>query len=109
MPLKYKHQQLIRLSVYLVTQQTFPTYLNGKDRSSAPYPWCRRTSPFRRHGKQAMRFLSEIGNMVTQGGGSERSFVRQVRAELSCAPDRRTGTCFDECCPGVGRSFPGRV
>ena len=40
---------------------------------------------FGRHGKQAMRFLSETGDMVAQGGWSKRTFMRQIRAELSCA------------------------
>ena len=45
------------------------------------------------HGKQALRFLFALGDMVAQGGGSKRAFVRQFRAELSCALVRGQMTC----------------
>ena len=40
-----------------------------------------------------MRFLSQVGDLVSEGGGNKREFVRHVREELSC---RVTTKGFDQ-------------
>ena len=62
---------------------------------------------FGRHGKQAMRFLSELGDMVAQGGGSKRAFVRQFRTELSCALVRGNARMYAHALTNVVRASGG--
>ena len=54
------------------------------------------------HCLPAMRFLSELGDMVAQGGGSKRAFVRQFRAELSCALVRGNARMYAHALTNVG-------
>ena len=43
------------------------------------------TETYGRHGRHAMRFLSQLGDIVSGKGGSKREFVRCARSELSVA------------------------
>ena len=53
------------------------------------------TETYGRHGSQAMRFLSRLGDIVASKGGSKREFVRCARTELSVALARGNARMYN--------------